>query len=189
MKRKLALWGVIALTLSSLLGTVWAANKLYPIKASLNNNYKYTLDSKQIMKNVPAIIYNNQVYAPIYNLAKDLGYSVTVTESETNLVKPTTSTPTTPAQPSDTVTIDRAQIIAINFADDTVTVVPAGKSTDTKNQIVLKVTPETTIQNSKNKKAYKLSDLNTGIDVKVVHSSAMTKSIPPQTTAYSITIL
>lgn len=188
MKRKLVLLGVIALTLTSLLGTAWAATKLSPIKASLSTDYKYTLDGKQIMKNVPAIIYNNMAYAPVYNLAKDLGYNVTVTESETALAKPTT-TPTNPTQPSDTATIDKAQVIAINFADNTMTIVPAGKSSDLNNQIILKITPETTIQHSKNKKIYKLSDLQPGINVKVVHSLAMTKSIPPQTVAYSITIL
>ncbi|MEG0847506.1 stalk domain-containing protein [Niameybacter sp.] len=190
MKRKLALWSVLVLAISTLFGTVWAANKLSPIKASLNTDYKYTYNGKQILKNVPAIIYNNMVYVPVYNLTKELGYNVNVTQSETTLSLPeATKPPTKPTEPTDTVTIDKAQIIAINFADHIVTVVPAGKSKDMANQIDLKITPETTIQSSKDKKNYKLSDLNTGINVKVVHSAAQTKSIPPQTVAYSITLL
>ncbi|MEG0951527.1 MAG: stalk domain-containing protein, partial [Niameybacter sp.] len=103
MKRKLALWSVLVLAISTLFGTVWAANKLSPIKASLNTDYKYTYNGKQILKNVPAIIYNNMVYVPVYNLTKELGYNVNVTQSETTLSLPeATKPPTKPTEPTDT---------------------------------------------------------------------------------------
>ena len=188
MKRKFFLTGAMAFVMSTLLFTVWGASTLPPIQAFLNTNYKYSLDGKEILKNVPAIIYNNMTYVPIYNLAQDLGYNIAIEPGQAILTSPNTP-PTTPIAPANSVTINRAQIIAINFATNRVTVVPAGKSNNIENQIVLIITPETKIQDARNKKTYKLSDLQPGINVKVVHSTASTKSIPPQTVAYSLTIL
>lgn len=93
------------------------------------------------------------------------------------------------ATPTDAVTLEKAQVVAIDYADCTLTVIPEGKSNMINNQIILRITPETVIQNSVNKRIYKLSDLEPGIYIKAVHSPMMTKSIPPQTVAYTITIL
>lgn len=191
MNRKFIIMSTLAIVISTMLGTVWASSTLYPIQASFNTNYKYSLDGKEILKDVPAIIYNNMAYVPIFNIAKDLGYTATVTDDQAILTSPTDVPiiPTTLSTPADSVTIDRAQIIAIDVANNMVTVVPAGKSNHLENQIRLVVTPETKIQDFCHKKSYKLSELQPGINVKVVHSAVSTKSIPPQTVAYSITIL
>ena len=94
-----------------------------------------------------------------------------------------------PTMPTDGVTLEKAQVVAIDFADCTLLVIPEGKSNMLNNQILLRVTPDTVIQNNVNKKIYKLSDLEPGIYVNVVHSPVMTKSLPPQTVAYMITVL
>ena len=91
--------------------------------------------------------------------------------------------------PTDAVTLEKAQVVAIDYADCTLTVIPEGKSNMINNQIILRITPETVIQNKSNKRIYKLSDLEPGIYIKAVHSPMMTKSIPPQTVAFTITIL
>ena len=91
--------------------------------------------------------------------------------------------------PADAITLEKAQVVAIDYADCTLTVIPEGKSNMINNQIILRLTPETVIQNHSNKRIYKICDLEPGIYIKAVHSPAMTKSIPPQTVAYTITVL
>lgn len=172
------------LALSVLCGsfTVFASAKAKSIKASLDPHYTYTFNNQSILAKEPTIIYKNKAYVPVDVLSNALGYNVSIKGNQVAI-----TTPTKP-QPQN-VTIPKAEIIAIDFAAKTVTIVPAGKSNDMQNQIILNITDQTTITDGKTKKAYNITDLNTGMQVKVVHSAAMTKSIPPQTNAITITLL
>ncbi|MBU3810443.1 MAG: hypothetical protein H9893_02125 [Candidatus Niameybacter stercoravium] len=93
------------------------------------------------------------------------------------------------AIPKDAMTLERAQILSIDKPNNTVVIVPSGKSSSVENQIRLIITPDTKIISGADNKPLTISDLEPGINIKVVHSSAFTKSIPPQTVAYSITLL
>lgn len=57
-----------------------------------------------------------------------------------------------------------------------------------KNGIALKITENTRITHSVNKRIYKAEDLEVGMKISGEHSAAMTRSIPPQTEAFSIVI-
>lgn len=57
-----------------------------------------------------------------------------------------------------------------------------------KNGIALKITENTRINHSVNKRIYKAEDLEVGMKISGEHSAAMTRSIPPQTEAFSIVI-
>lgn len=56
------------------------------------------------------------------------------------------------------------------------------------NAVRLIVTDDTTIEHIKNKRVYKLQDLETGMQISGTLSDAMTMSIPPQSVALSIVI-
>lgn len=179
---------ILVLTILGTSITLFATPKYRPIKVFLDPSYTYSLNGSPILTKQPTIIYKDTAYVPVDVLANALGYNVKIQDNKITITTPTKPIP--PEQkPNNTVTIPKAEIIAIDFAANTVTIVPAGKSNDIQNQIVLKVTGQTTITDGKTKKAYSISDLNTFMQVKVVHSAAMTKSIPPQTQAISITIL
>lgn len=94
-----------------------------------------------------------------------------------------------PALPKDALTLERAQILAVDTTNNAVLILPAGKSNTLENQIKLILTPETKITSPVSDKPLSLTDLQPGAFIKVVHSSAFTKSIPPQTVAYHITLL
>lgn len=177
----------------SILGTsftLFAAPKQRSAKVFLDPSYTYNFDNQPILSGETTLVYKGQAYVPVDVLANALGYNVKIQNNKISISTPSSTKPVPPTpKPPENVTIPKAEIIAINFASNTVTIVPAGKSNDMQNQIELKVTPQTTITDGKTKKAYNITDLNTGMQVKVVHSAAMTKSIPPQTQAISITIL
>lgn len=193
---------ITILTISCMVMTLFATQGGKRVRVYLTDGVKYTLDGKEILPKTTTIILKDKAYAPVEELAKALGYkvevkgdSVLITSGKpmppTPPVKPIPPTPPTKPtpQPEATVTIPKAEIVAINFTDKTVSVLPAGKTNEVANLIDLKVTDKTTITDGKTKKAYSINDLTTGMQVQVVHSAAMTKSIPPQTAAITITML
>lgn len=186
--KKLFIIGLVVSIISSSL-TVFATTNAKPIRAALDPNFRYTLNNQSILPNQSTIIYKGKAYAPIDTLANVLGYNVSIRNNQIAITTPTAIKPVPPTVAPDSVTIPRAEIIAIDFAAKEVTIVPAGKSNTSANQVVLRITAQTTITDGRTKKAYSITDLNTSIPVKVVHSAAMTKSIPPQTNAISITLL
>ena len=54
--------------------------------------------------------------------------------------------------------------------------------------VALIVTDETVIKKGNDKRIYKLDDLEVGMKISAKHSPMMTRSIPPQTVAFEITI-
>lgn len=163
--------------------TLFASPFFKPIKASMNTNFKYSLNGAPILAKTPAIIYEGTVYAPINKLVNALGYEIAVQNNQAII-----STPV-PTPAKDTVTISNATITAIDFATDRITVYPTNKANTMLNQVDLFITKNTVITDGKTKRVYSIQDLNTGMPVKVVYSSRVTKSIPPQSEALQITLL
>lgn len=168
--------------------TIFATAKSKSIRASLDPNYRYTFNNQSILDRQPTIVYNGKAYVPVETLASALGYNVNIKNHQVAITTPPVTKPTPPPAPA-AVTIPRAEIIAIDFGGKTVTILPEGKVNRPENQIILHVNDQTTITDGRTKRIYTINDLNTGIPVKVVHSAAMTFSIPPQTQAISITLL
>lgn len=177
-------FGIISTSL-----TIFASTKSKYIRASLDENFKYTLNNQSVLNNQPTIIYNGKAYLPVDTLSNTLGYHVNIKNNHVTISTPASTTPIPPAETSPWVTIPKADILAIDFAANTLTVLPVGKPNLPENQIILKVTNQTTITDGQTKKLYSIKDLNTRLPIKVIHSAAMTKSIPPQTQALSITLL
>lgn len=173
---------VSMLLLILLLGfaTLGATTLFKPIRASINKNYTYSLDGKQILKNKPMILYKGQYYAPIDSLTTALGYNIALQEDQALI--------TTPGKPSDkTTTLDNAVITAIDFASNQLTIYPKGKPNNANNQIVLNITPNTIITD-KQGNMYDITALTTDMVLQATYSSAMTMSIPPQSTAIKLVI-
>lgn len=173
----------LTLLFATMLGftTLWATTLFKPIRASINNNYAYTLDGKTILKNQPSILYKGKYYVPLESIATTLGYNINIQEDQANL--------TTPVPPSkDNTTLDQAVITAIDFASNQITIYPKGKPNNASNQIVLNITPSTVISDSQGN-TYDITALTTDMVVQATYSSAMTKSIPPQSNAKRIVIL
>lgn len=195
---------LMALCILGTSATIFAAPKLKPVRSYLASSFKYTINGKAALDKSPTIIYKDTVFVPVEDLVKALGHQVTIKDGvvtistcDANCPSPTpiprpTPAPTPIPRPTPNIpngVIPRAEIIAIDFNTKTVTVVPAGKENSPENQVALKVTPNTVITDGKTKKLYSIEDLNTSMQVKVVHSPVMTKSIPPQTEALEITLL
>lgn len=189
---------IMALCIIGTSATIFAAPKFKPIRSYLASSFKYTLNGKPTLDKSSTIIYKDTLYVPVEDLLKALGHQVAIKDGiisiTTNGMPCPSSTPIprpTPAPTpiSDKVVIPSAEIIAIDFNGKSITVVPTGKDKSAENQVVIRITPETVITDGKTKKLYSITDLNTNMPVKVVHSSMMTHSIPPQTMGYEITIL
>lgn len=166
-----------------------AAGRFRPIRASINREHRYVVNGKEVLRTAPIIRFEDRYYVPIDLLGNSLGYEVKSNNDETTFTSKTNSTPRPTPTSSPTqgaVTLDRAVIIAIDFASNEVTVYPEGKPNNDQNQIVLRITPETVITNSTGIPRFTIADLNTDMVVQVTYSGAMTKSIPPQTNAIKI---
>lgn len=183
----------VVLSLTLLLGAfnLFASSNSKPIRARLNENFKYRLNGKAILKDTPAIIYKDTVYVPIEDYTKALGHTISIDKNTANIStqtpspmpKPTpiprpTPQPKPTPVPETTSTIE-GTIIAIDFASNRITVVPTGKPNS--SQIDIYATPTTSIVDSRTKQIYSFNDLNTDMKVTVVYKTLSTKSIPPQT--------
>ncbi|OON93455.1 MAG: hypothetical protein ATN31_00850 [Candidatus Epulonipiscioides saccharophilum] len=86
------------------------------------------------------------------------------------------------AIPADAISINEAIIKSISTEAKTVTILPAGKEDVPPNWIVLTINENTSFANGE----LTLEDLEEGMVIEASHSLMMTRSLPPQTPAYSI---
>lgn len=165
-----------------------AAPALKHVKAILNPTVQYTLDGNTILKGTQTLNYNNKNYVSVAELANALGLEVSYKDNVVSFVTPTTPvTLETPA--SESITIAKATIKEISLETKQVTILHEGKTDEVNNYIVLNIDDDTHIKHYLNKAIYKINDLKTGMTISATHSPAMTRSIPPQTAAFTITIL
>ena len=87
------------------------------------------------------------------------------------------------------ITIKKATIKDVEEDDKTITILPAGKENKPENYIVLNIGQDTKLAHETIKKVVTLESLEEGMTVKVVHSPAVTKSLPPQTSAIEVIVL
>lgn len=165
-----------------------AAPVFQNIKGYLNTAISYTLDGKSILKDTTTINYEGRNYVAVADLAKALGLEVSYQNNTVTFTTPKEEVAPLPQAP-ESVTIAKATIQEVNLESSQVTILPEGRENTFTNYIVLNVSEETVIQAEKNRRFYQINDLETGMSVSVTHSSMMTRSMPPQTPALSITLL
>lgn len=175
---------------SLLLGTsLVAAPHLKNVKAFLNPTITYTLDGNVILKGTNTLNYNNKNYVSVAELAKALGLEVSYKGNTVSFTTSKNDTPTDKPTLSDDITIAKATIKQISMDDKQVTILPDGQTDTPINYIVLNIGDNTVIKHILNKAIYTLSDLSEGMSISVTHSNAMTRSLPPQTATFTLTIL
>lgn len=159
--------------------SIIAAPMLKEIKAYLNPSIQYTLDGKSILENTQTISYNNRNYVSVADLANALGLEVSY---KNNTVTFTSSK-------EEVITISEATIKEILPDSNQIVVLPSGAEDTPAHYLTLNINSETIIKDTESVHTYTLEELKEGMTLSVEHSSAMTRSLPPQTVAYTITLL
>lgn len=159
-----------------------AAPVLKEIKAYLNPSIQYTLDGEAILDGTKTISYNNKNYVSVADLANALGLEVSY---ENNTVSFTSST----ADRLEVVTVPKATIKEVLLDSNQIVILPEGAKDTPTNYLILNTSTETTIKDTASERTYTLKDLKEGMTLSVEHSPMMTRSMPPQTAAYTITLL
>lgn len=180
--------------------TLIAAPIVKDVTAKLDPSITFNLNGEKTMEDSQALMYNDTLYLPVRALGNELGaeiqykdkvvYINTEDKATTDVAAPNEMTAkaieeaatTTPA--SEVVTIESATIKDINKDSSQVTILPAGKEDDFASTIILNVNEDTVL--TVDGKEATLADLSLGMEVSVTHSTVMTRSLPPQTTAFSI---
>ena len=172
-----------------------AAPIIQEVKANLKANISYTLNGENVLEGKGGLVYNNQVYIPVRDVANTLGFTVDY-KNDTVIMntKEVIDTKGIQGEPiadpkADTITIEKAVIKTINLESKQVTILPEGKEDKVENYLVLNLGSETTIGHYKAKRLFALEDLTEGMQVRVTHSPMLTRSIPAQSPAFNITIL
>ena len=197
MKSKKYLLSTLFFMLLTIGVTVFAGSFGKTIRVKLTESYNFLLNNKQILQDKPAIFYNNILYVPAKDFAKELGYTVeydnstaviTQTPNPTSkpLPKPTPETSPTPELSSVTGTIS-----AIDFASKRLVIQPDGKPKSEANQVIVFANDATKIISGETNEMLTFEDLDTNLRVTATYQTLSTKSIPPQTRniAQTITIL
>ncbi len=184
-KSTITLIGTSVLLCTSLI----AAPTFKHVKALLNPSIQYTLDGNTILKGTKTLNYNNKNYVSVAELANALGLEVSYKGNVVSFVTPTNDTVTPEPAIPESITIAKATIKEVSLDTKQVTILPEGKTDEASNYIVLNIDEDTVIKHVRNKAIYKINDLSEGMTISVTHSLAMTRSLPPQTAAFTITIL
>lgn len=162
--------------------SIIAAPVLKEIKAYLNPSIQYTLDGEAILDGTKTISYNNKNYVSVADLANALGLEVSY---ENNTVSFTSST----ADRLEVVTVPKATIKEVLLDSNQIVILPEGAKDTPTNYLILNTSTETTIKDTASEHTYTLKDLKEGMTLSIEHSPMMTRSMPPQTAAYTITLL
>lgn len=159
--------------------SIIAAPMLKEIKAYLNPSIQYTLDGESILESTQTISYNNRNYVSVADLANALGLEVSYKNNTVSFTSPK----------EDVVTVPQATIKEILPDSNQIVILPAGAEDTSAHYLILNINSETTIKDTESAHTYTLKDLKEGMTLSVEHSPMMTRSLPPQTAAYTITLL
>ena len=159
--------------------SIIAAPVLKEIKAYLNPSIQYTLDGESILESTQTISYNNRNYASVADLATALGLEVSYENNTVSFTSPK----------SEVVTVPQATIKEVLMDSNQIVILPEGLDDTPAHYLVLTIDSKTIIKDSEAVRTYTLKELKEGMTLSVEHSSMMTRSIPPQTLAYNITLL
>ena len=159
--------------------SVFAAPALKQIKAYLNPSIHYTLNGQTILTDTTTLSYQNKNYVSVADLANALGLDVKYENNTVSLISPQDKV----------ITIPQAIIREVIPESNQIVILPTDAKDTPTDYLILNITSETTIQNAYSNLVYTLEDLQEGMTLSVEHSAAMTRSLPPQTAAYTLTIL
>lgn len=157
-----------------------AAPMLKEIKAYLNPSIQYTLDGESILENTQTISYHNKNYVSIADLANALGLQISYENNTVSLTSPKEEV---------VVNIPQATIKEVVTDSNQVVILPEDKEDTPAHYLILNINAKTTIKDTESAHTYTLEELKEGMTLSVEHSPMMTRSLPPQTAAYSITLL
>lgn len=171
--------------------TLIAAPIVKDVTAKLDPTITFNVNGETTMKDSQALMYNDTLYLPVRALGNELGAQINYkdkvvyinTEDQVATAAATTKE-IAKETTQEAVTIESATIKNINKEGTQVTILPAGKEDDFSNTIILNVNEDITL--TVDGKPATLADLSLGMEVSVTHSTVMTRSLPPQTAAFSI---
>lgn len=176
--------------------TLIAAPIVKDVTAKLDPTITFNLNGEQVMKDSNALMYNDTLYLPVRAIGTELGAEInykdkvvyidteetTMNEVRTKGSESVEATETTPAL--EAVRIESATLKDIDADGTQLTILPAGKEDIAANMIILNLSEETTI--TVDGKEATLADLSLGMELSVSHSQMMTRSLPPQTPAFTV---
>ena len=167
--------------------TLIAAPIVKDVAAKLDPSITFNVNGETTMKDSQALMYNDTLYLPVRALGNEFGAQIEykdkvvyITTEDANTTEATEIT----APAKEAITIESATIKDINKEGTQVTILPAGKEDDFSNTIILNINKDTVF--TVDGKPATLADLSLGMEVSVTHSAVMTRSLPPQTAAFSI---
>ena len=185
---------VMLTAMGTLSVTLVAAPIVKNVTAKIDPSISFNLNGESVLKDSEALMYNDTLYLPVRALGDTLDASIdykdkvvyiTTEKATSGNSKATKASETNTIQ--DAVTIAEAKIKEIDLEGKQVTILPAGLEDVYTNYIILNIDDTSVLTNADAPIA--LKDLSEGITVSVTHSAAMTRSLPPQTAAYSINVL
>ncbi|MBU3812140.1 MAG: hypothetical protein H9893_10855 [Candidatus Niameybacter stercoravium] len=187
---------VMLTAMGTLSVTLVAAPIVKNVTAKIDPAISFELNGEKVMSNSEALMYNNTLYVPVRELGETLDAEITykdkvvsiTTEETTPLNTRETQEPATEIVPAlEAVTIDEATIMNVDVEGKQVSVLPAGKEDVYTNYIILNISEDTAL--TQDGTALTLNDLVKGMKVSVTHSSVSTRSLPPQTAAFTLNVL
>lgn len=167
--------------------SVIATPIMQEIKATFKSNLTYTLNGESVLEGKGGLVYEDQIYIPLRDLANTLGTKVDYKNNQITMTQEGQST----AQKS--VEEPEIAICPIGYIEDTITAIDKeaqtitfGDLADAESQLVIKVTDQTLIKHTKNKRAYTFADLELGQKIGFISNGVMTNN---QLEAIEITLL
>lgn len=179
--------------------TLVAAPIVKNVTAKIDPAISFNLNGEKVMENSEALMYNDTLYLPVRALGDTLDAGIEykdkvvyiTTEDTHNVATASTKEVSVPveeaAQALEAVTIKEAKIIEVDALGNQITILPAGLEDVYTNYIVLNINDETVVEMDGVKLT--LTDLTEGMSISATHSSLSTRSMPPQTAAFTLTVL
>ncbi|MEF9960374.1 MAG: hypothetical protein RR090_11710 [Niameybacter sp.] len=167
------------------------------VTAQLDPSISFNLNGEKVMADSNALMYNDTLYLPVRALGTELGADIAYKDkvvyisiedekmaqlTEAQKTEMDTKSVEVPAE--EVATIESATLKDISTDSKQLTILPAGAQDVPTNMIILNLDETTVI--TVDGKAATLADLSLGMELTVTHSLMMTRSLPPQTAAFTI---
>ncbi|MGL4345054.1 MAG: stalk domain-containing protein, partial [Cellulosilyticaceae bacterium] len=117
-----------------------AAPLIQEVKAQLKYNLAYTLNGQNVLEGTGGLIYKDQVYVPLRDVATTLGATVSYKDGQVTMIQgeaaPTeANTKSVPEAPvaQDTMTIEKAVVKEVNLENSQVIILPNGLEDKVEN--------------------------------------------------------
>jgi len=171
---------VIVLLIGAMGFSLGASPIITNIKAQLDPTMKYQINGESVMESEAGIVYNDRIYIPLRAVTEALGLKV---DYEKGKVSMTDLDKHLLYQP---IYLNFLEIVDINPKDNQVTVSKNKNKDDIMNHLVLNFSEDTIVKIFGKEDDFTVNNLKVGDIVNIIHSPAMTFSIPAQTAVYEI---